>query len=233
MLKVKLYLFVVFIAFIGIAQAQEHGTINPFSKGVYNSENYIFPRDTTLAFNIGINYDPLGLSAGAYNVQYWHRPVPNNNNVYWAFTSNSNLVHGIVLASDMDGTIYQGGIRMYFNAMRIWTGNSQNTGYFELNGNTGQPTFSYFNTAGILATTSAGVVSSLPFGLDAFSGSATSDTVLVSGVSDTSIVFLTIKDISPIAADELSFTTSTDTLFVHRPAGTTSDLPYSYIIVKK
>lgn len=69
-------------------------------------------------------------------------------------------------------------------------------------------------------------------GTDTFTTSATSDTIVftaVSGVTTSSVFVVAIKDVTPVANDLLSWTVNTDTLFVHRPAGTTSGLGYSYI----
>ena len=66
-------------------------------------------------------------------------------------------------------------------------------------------------------------------GTDSFTTSATSDTVEISGVTASSIFTVSINDATPVADDLLSWTATTDTLFVHRVAGTTSGLAYSYI----
>ncbi len=66
-------------------------------------------------------------------------------------------------------------------------------------------------------------------GTNSFTTTATSDTVVISGVSASSIFVVSISDATPIADDLLSWTATTDSLFVHRVAGTTAGLSYSYI----
>lgn len=68
-------------------------------------------------------------------------------------------------------------------------------------------------------------------GNDTFTTSATSDTVVfssTSGVTSSSLFIVAIKDATPVANDLLSYTVNTDSLFVHRPVGTTSGLAYTY-----
>ena len=69
-------------------------------------------------------------------------------------------------------------------------------------------------------------------GTATFSGTATSDTILISGITASDAFVLTVRDATPIADDMLSYTVTTDTLFVHRVAGTTNNLQYTYIRIK-
>uniref|UniRef100_A0A6H1ZG04 Uncharacterized protein n=1 Tax=viral metagenome TaxID=1070528 RepID=A0A6H1ZG04_9ZZZZ len=66
-------------------------------------------------------------------------------------------------------------------------------------------------------------------GTNSFTTTATADTIVISGVSASSIFVVSINDATPVANDLLGWTATTDTLFVHRVAGTTSGLAYSYI----
>jgi len=66
-------------------------------------------------------------------------------------------------------------------------------------------------------------------GSNAFSGSAVADTISNAGITTNDLFVLTIKDATPITDDMLSYTVETGRLIVHRVAGTTSNLQYSYI----
>ena len=66
-------------------------------------------------------------------------------------------------------------------------------------------------------------------GTGTFNGSATSDITVISGVTASSFFVVSVNDATPEADDQMSWTSTTDTLFVHRIAGTTADLAYSYI----
>jgi len=68
---------------------------------------------------------------------------------------------------------------------------------------------------------------------DSFTTTATSDTVRIVGTTTSSVFEVTIIDATPVANDMLSYTTTADTLFVHRPAGTTSGLNYSWKRLEK
>ena len=70
---------------------------------------------------------------------------------------------------------------------------------------------------------------------NAFTTTATADTVVFNTAADVdanSIFVVSIKDATPVANDLLSWTVTDDSLFIHRPAGTTSALAYSYIRVQ-
>jgi len=106
-------------------------------------------------------------------------------------------------------------------------------------GATAQPgsrTYNLFNrgrlySSGKLLTDTYLEVGSTGAATNSFTTSATADTVVVSGLTATSVVVVNITDASPVANDLLSVTVTTDTFFVHRPAGTTSGLTYSWFRV--
>ena len=69
-------------------------------------------------------------------------------------------------------------------------------------------------------------------GTDAFATTDVADTLVMAGGTTNSIYMVSVKDVSPVAADLLSWQAKTDTLIVHRAAGTTSGLTYSWMRLK-
>jgi len=70
-------------------------------------------------------------------------------------------------------------------------------------------------------------------GVNAFTTSATLDTVLIPGLKTTDFTFATtIKQAATVAGDQIGCFSGTDTLFVSRAAGTTSGQGFNYFILR-
>lgn len=70
-------------------------------------------------------------------------------------------------------------------------------------------------------------------GVNAFTSTATVDTVTNASFLDSDTFVLTIKDGDPVADDLLSYRSENGRLLVFRPVGTTSGLSYSYIRIRQ
>lgn len=75
-------------------------------------------------------------------------------------------------------------------------------------------------------------ISKLLSGSDSFTTSATADTISNATITSSDVFIVSINDATPVADDLLSWTAETGRLIVHRPAGTTSNLAYSYMRIK-
>ncbi len=73
----------------------------------------------------------------------------------------------------------------------------------------------------------------MPSGSDSFSGIALTDTVTVPMGTVNSVYLISVKDKTPVADDLLGWEALSGNLVVHRNAGTTADLAYSWVLVKK
>lgn len=75
-------------------------------------------------------------------------------------------------------------------------------------------------------------LSKLLSGSDSFTTSAIADTISNTTITSSDVFIVSINDATPVADDLLSWTAETGRLIVHRPAGTTSNLAYSYMRIK-
>lgn len=75
-------------------------------------------------------------------------------------------------------------------------------------------------------------VSNISAGIDSFATSATVDTITNAEIHSTDIFTVSIRDITPVADDLLSWYAEEGRLLVFRIAGTTSNLNYSYQRIK-
>jgi hypothetical protein len=88
----------------------------------------------------------------------------------------------------------------------------------------------YSNASGYITT--SGTILFSQADSSAFTGTETVDTLLVSGVSRTSMILLTAKGSSVDQQDVLQYICTDDTVFVHRLASGASGLVYVYMWVK-
>lgn len=150
----KLFFIILLLPTISYAQAWDTGGLHVVRPSNADGQ-FIVPSDTTLPFNIGIKADPLNYSNGANSVQYWHRPITSGNN-YFVLSTNSTGLNALILATDLDGSSTQVGIRNLSSGLRMWVGTSQNAYYIDLN-TIGLSTFGNVNAGKLIGSTPTAV----------------------------------------------------------------------------
>lgn len=152
------------------------------------------------------NFDRIVLGSGNYGSD------PNS-------TADITLQNDEYISNSSDGTIS-------FGSAILSTSGALSSGTIISSGD--------ISGVDLIADSAAGEIKLgvLSVGTASFTTTDTEDTVVISGSLASDLYFLGINDATPVANDELSYTAVAGSLFVHRPAGTTSGLAYSWLRIK-